>query len=103
MPELTLQTAVSIANQVFADHGLEYPWSFVAVPSGQPAELKLRLIHVGTEFEMSARVSYQRMPHSFYAECSRALAGMLKVLRQMVERRPEQLPGMGKPVTEVGA
>jgi hypothetical protein len=103
MIALTPKTAIRTANQVFDDLGLKHPWSFVAIASGQDNELKLRLIHVDTEFEMAARVSYARPVHAFYAECSRALAGLSKVLREMVARQHDkQILGMGKPVAEVG-
>lgn len=92
MPELTQKTAITIANQVFTDHGHAFPWSFVAVPSGKDQELKLRLIHVETEYELSARVGYARPSHAFYAECSRAIAGLMKMLREMVARRYDSRP-----------
>ena len=85
MPELTQKTAVRVANQVFEDHGMKYPWSFVAVPSGQDHELKLRLIQVEADVELAAMVSYARPPHAFYAECSRALSGLVSVLRGTIQ------------------
>lgn len=87
MPLLTLQTAVNIANQVFKDHGYEYPWSFVAVPTAQGHELKLRLIRVDEDREKFETVTYAQGVHGFYATCSRALATLAKDLRDEIAQK----------------
>ena len=87
MPTLSLQTAVRTANQVFDDHGYKFPWSFVAVPSNEPHELKLRLIRADEGIERAENVTYAQGVHGFYATCSRVLAKLATDLRDEIAQK----------------
>jgi len=103
MIALTQPTAVGIANQVFDDRGHRFPWSFVAVPGKGNHELKLRLIQVEADVDLSATVSYARPRNAFYAECSRTLAALLQTARHTIATRHNQPHKLrDEIVTEVG-